>query len=150
VPEEGDIIMKPFTATALISLAGILGAGTALAQDRGVRATMPFDFEVGGQLLPAGTYTITPISDNRIEIRNRDKHVAMQALALADSNRSKRGGVLVFDRYSNQYFLHEILCESAAMNLNLPTSKEEKKARVAGEVQASIPSNSGEVLIAAN
>lgn len=141
--------MKPFTTTALITLAGILGAGNALAQDRGVRATMPFDFEVGGQLLPAGTYTITPISDNRIEIRNRDKHVALQALALADSNRSKRG-VLVFDRYADQYFLHEILCEPADMNLNLPTSKDEKKARVAAEVQASIPSNTGQVLIAAN
>ena len=34
----------------------ILSAISATAQSRGFRASVPFDFSVGGQVLPAGTY----------------------------------------------------------------------------------------------
>lgn len=137
--------MKRITGIALLTLASILSAGTALAQSYEVRATVPFDFTVGNKLLPAGNYTITSVSDNTIEIRNREEHVAVQALALADSNQSKTGK-LVFDKYAGQYFLREILCDTASMNVNLPPTKWEKRARME---EASIPKDGGQVLVAA-
>jgi hypothetical protein len=44
-----------------------------------------------------------------------------------DSNTSPNGGKLKFHRYGNQYFLSEILCEQANMNLQVPTSKTEQR-----------------------
>ena len=67
--------MKWITAVALLTIASIVSAGRALAQDRAVQATVPFDFTVGDKLLPSGTYTITSVSSGVILIQNYDKHV---------------------------------------------------------------------------
>jgi hypothetical protein len=140
--------MKRITAIALFAVASILGAGNALAQDHEVRAVVPFDFTVGSKLVPAGNYSIIQIADNQIEIYSRDQHVAMLALTFADSNKSTNGSKLVFDKYAGQYFLSEILC-SSAMNVKLPSTNQEKRARQAAEEQARIPDDSGQVMVAA-
>ena len=102
-------------------------AGTSFAQSNGVRATVPFDFTVGDKLLPAGTYTIKEQSQHVIVIQNNDKPIAMLSLVDGDSNKSPNGGKLKFHRYGSQYFLTEILCDRANMNLEVPTSKTEKR-----------------------
>ena len=118
---------------ALLTLAGILSTGTTLAQS----------YEV---LLPGGNYTITSVSNDGIEIRNQEKHVAVLALAFPDGNQSENGGKLVFDKYAGQYFLREIFCESSGtMNVNLPSTKWEKRARME---EARIPNDGGRVLVA--
>ena len=122
--------MKRITAIALFVIAAFITTGRAVAQDRAVRATVPFDFTVGDKLLPAGTYTITTASSDVIELRNYDRRIAILSTATPDSKESRNGSKLVFDKYGDQYFLSEILCQSASMNVNLPTSKAEKRARV--------------------
>jgi hypothetical protein len=121
--------MNRNTVTALFTLAALVTAGGAMAQGRAVRATVPFDFTVGDKLLPAGSYEITEPSNGIIEVQNRDKHVAMLATTTYDSHESRKGGKLVFDKYGDQYFLSEVLCEQAAINVSLPPSKQEKHAR---------------------
>jgi hypothetical protein len=118
--------MKRIQAIALLAIANFAMAGTSFAQSNGVRATVPFDFTVGNKLLPAGTYTIKEQSDHMIVIQNHDKPIAMLSLVNGDSNRSPNGGKLKFHRYGSQYFLTEILCDQANMNLQVPTSKTEK------------------------
>jgi len=125
--------MKRITSTALLTIAvlitSVLIAGTgAMAQGHAVRATVPFDFTVGDKLLPAGTYEIWSPSTDRIEVQNRDRHVAMLVTTTYDSHES-RNSTLVFDRYGDQYFLSEILCRSAAMNVSVHQSKAEQHAR---------------------
>jgi hypothetical protein len=135
--------MKRITAIALFTIAGFVIAGSALAQNRAVRADVPFDFTVGDKLLPPGTYEITTAMSGVIEIQNRGKHVAVLTPASPDNNTSQTGK-LVFDKLGNQYFLSEILCQSA-MNVSVPLSKYEKQARMQ---QAMIP-NRSQVLVAA-
>ena len=86
-------------------------------------AAVPFDFTVADKLLPTGTYTITPEASGVIMIENRDKHIAVLSQTSYDSHESRKGGQLVFDKYGNQYFLSEILCQTAAMNVNVAPSK---------------------------
>jgi hypothetical protein len=119
--------MKRNTAIALLAIANFAMAGTSFAQSNGVRANVPFDFTVGDQLLPAGTYTIKETSEHMIVIRNHDKPIAALSLVNGDSNKSPNGGKLKFHRYGSQYFLSEILCDQANMNLEVPPSKTEKR-----------------------
>ena len=118
--------MKRITAIAFLAIANFAMAGTSFAQSTGVRANVPFDFTVGNKLLPAGTYTIKEQSNHVILITNYDKPIAALSLVNGDSNTSPNGGKLKFHRYGSQYFLSEILCEQANMNLQVPTSKTER------------------------
>ena len=133
--------MKRTTAITLLAIANLAMAGTSFAQSNGVRATVPFDFTVGSKLLPAGTYTIAPATENKsvIVIRSHDKAFAALSLVHQDDNKSPNEGKLLFHKYGGQYFLSEILCDRADMNVELPTSKREKRAQLQ---QATLQSSS--------
>lgn len=121
--------MKRITALALFTVSSILGAGMAMAQTHGVKATMPFDFTVGGKLLPPGTYKILAVNDDVIEIQNQEKTVSILSQSSPDSTVSEDGGKLVFDKFGDQYFLREVLGGASALNVNLPSSKSERYVR---------------------
>jgi len=133
--------MKRTTAIALLAIANFAMAGTSFAQSNGVQATVPFDFTVGSKLLPSGTYTIQQDSKNEnvIMIKSHDKPIAVLSLVNRDSNKSPNGGQLLFHKYGGQYFLSEILCEQADMNVAIPPSKTEKRAQLQ---QATLESSS--------
>ncbi|MGC1360890.1 MAG: hypothetical protein WA419_13995 [Silvibacterium sp.] len=138
--------MKRITTIALFAIASVLGPGKALAQGHAVKVTVPFNFTVGKNLLPPGIYKILPVTDNVIEIRNQDSQVSILSQISPDSNLSKNGGELVFDKYDGQYFLREILVESAALSVNLPPTKAEQRAR---RQEAMLP-NHIQLVLAAN
>jgi hypothetical protein len=145
---KGDTIMKRITALALFTLASILGVGSAFAQvqSREVRATVPFDFTVGDKQLPAGTYFIAQATDGTVQIQNRKTRVVMFTLASQNGSPST-GCLLDFDKYAGQNFLHAVLCQSAAISINLPASRLENRARVQ---EAKLHHSGGQIMIAAN
>lgn len=118
---EANHIDRAFTIAVLITAALVPATGT-MAQGHAVRATLPFD----------GT----------IEVQNRDNHVAMLTTTLYNSHESRNS---VFDKYSDQDFLSEILCRSSAMNVSVPASKQEKQARM----QQPALRNASQVFVAA-
>ena len=136
--------MKRITAIALFALATLV-AGSAMAQERAVKATVPFDFTVGSAHIPAGTYTIMSTSTSTlIELRSDTGKVHIFGAAYPDGKQWNRSS-LVFDRYGDRYFLHEIRCSNSAMNLELPVTKWEKQAQ---QQQASLEQHTDEVFIA--
>jgi len=137
--------MKRITAIALAVLASFVTIGSVSAQEPSVRATVPFDFSVGNKLVPAGTYTITSASANVILIRSGEQKVALMSVAFADGKQPKNS-VLVFNKYGDQYFLHEILSSSGSLNLQIPTSKAEKRV----QTQEASLSTGNQVLVAMN
>lgn len=140
--------MKRITAIAF-ALAALVTAGSAMAQEHAVKATVPFDFTVGNAHVPAGTYTIWSAgsSGNLIEVRNDNGKATIFGTAYA-AGKSSQTGKLVFDKYGDRYFLHDILCSTVSMNLELPVSKAEKSAQ---SQQASLQSeNKDQVFIALN
>jgi hypothetical protein len=50
-------------------------------------------------------------------------------MVLPENTQAESGGELVFTRYGNQYFLHQILCEYPSMNVHLPQARAEKWIR---------------------
>lgn len=139
--------MKRITAIALLAIANLAMAGTSFAQTSAVQAKVPFDFTVGNKLLPAGTYQIRSQSGSgtTIVIKNHDKPISAIALVNPDGARSKTGGKLIFHKYGDQYFLSEVLCDSADMNVALHPSKTEKRVLM----QQAMVHPSSEVFIAA-
>jgi hypothetical protein len=137
--------MKRITAIALLAIANFAMAGTSFAQSQSVRAKIPFDFTVGKQLLPAGTYTIKAKSSGLLVIQNHDKPVTVLTIAEQDGARSPNGGKLMFHKYGDQYFLSEILCDSEDIDVKVPSSKTEKRF----QLQQAMVHPSSEVFIAA-
>jgi hypothetical protein len=139
--------MKNLTAIALFVAAGIATAGSALAQDHKVTATVPFNFTVSGRTLPAGNYTIgnDGNSPRIIRIYDREKALGVMAVTVPDTSTSG-DNKLVFHRYGNQYFLSEIRTANESMTCHLTTSKQEKWAKAQTQ-EASLRVNN-DVLIA--
>jgi hypothetical protein len=137
--------MKRITTIALLAIANFAMAGTSFAQSKMVRANVPFDFTVGKQLLPAGTYTIKAESSGLIAIRNHDKPITVLTIADQDGARSPNGGKLMFHKDGDQYFLSEVLCDWADMDVSFRPSKAEKRV----QLQQAMVHPSSEVFIAA-
>jgi hypothetical protein len=96
---------------ALGALATLVAAGLQ-AQSRAV-AKIPFDFTVQAVTLPAGEYTLAPLSDaGVIQIRNNEtgKSVAVLAPpALSNYKGDKTAlGKVIFHRYGDHYFFSEV------------------------------------------
>jgi hypothetical protein len=127
--------MKRIIAIALFAASSLAAAGNLSAQEHLVKANIPFDFTVNNNVLPAGTYTISSLSPSAVQVRNVNGHVAEMSLVQNDDKRSKTP-VLVFQRYGNQYFLHEILAANA-MNLAVPRSKREQRRLQEAKLQES-------------
>jgi hypothetical protein len=122
--------MKRIITIAIFAFTVILSYGRASAQVPAIRVNVPFNFTVADKLLPPGLYTITLASEGIIEIRDRDQRVSIWSAVLPDNQESRTGGELVFARYGNQYFLHEVLCDFATMNVSLPVTRSEKRVRM--------------------
>ena len=81
-------------------------------------------------MLPAGTYQVSYYAPkNAILIRSEDGRFHAFTGTHA-ANPSTRDGEVVFTKYGNQYFLHEVLCGAVSMHVALPASKPEKRARI--------------------
>jgi hypothetical protein len=136
--------MKHITvfAIAVCLLSSFALAGTASAQDHAARATVPFNFNVGDKWVPAGTYLITEdlTHPEEIFIRSEDGKTALLSLARSDDRRSG-AGKLVFMKYGDQYFLHEVLCSVCGINLAFPDSKHEKLTRTRFEAGLLTPTD---------
>jgi hypothetical protein len=133
--------IKVFAITVCL-LASCALACTASAQDHIARATVPFNFNVGDKWVPAGTYFITEDLTNPFEIliRSEDGKTASVSLVRNDDRRPGPGK-LVFMKYGDQYFLHEILCSACGMNVAFPDSKHEKTTRTRFEAGLLTPTD---------
>ncbi len=143
--------MNRILSIALVLASTLAAAGTSSAQDHQIKANVPFNFTVGDQTLPAGTYKIagTENSPALLTMQNWDKRVNVLAMGTPDGyNSKKQDNVLVFHKYGNQYFLSEIRSEGASMNIDFKPTKAEKRART--QVEEAGRSVDDPVLIALN
>jgi hypothetical protein len=123
--------MKRIAAIALYVAATLITTGTAMAQNHGVKAAVPFSFNVNGTWLPAGEYTIGSDA-NRVSIigiGSQEMQSATYALGLVDASEPAKGGLLLFHRYGERCFLSEVRYAHSSTKIRFPVTKTEKKAR---------------------
>jgi len=124
--------MKRTTVLAYLAatLISMISMGSACARAQAPVFKVPFDFTVDNLVLPAGSYQVSYYAPkSAIMIRSEDgRFHAFTAIHPADASTSDSEAV--FTKYGNQYFLHEVLCGAVSMNVALPASKPEKRARI--------------------
>jgi hypothetical protein len=120
--------MKRIAAIALLAAASFVTAGSAMAQENVVRVTIPFNFAVNGNSLPAGSYSIVSGGTSLLTLRDREHGANLIALSTPSHDDTIKDNVLVFHRYGDQYFLSRIRAEGSSMNVYFPVSKREKWA----------------------
>ena len=112
-----------------LAVASMFLAGTLFAQ-QDVQVTVPFDFYVGNsQLMPSGTYRVSPCSANMIVVRNCDGSSAVMNMTLPATGPSRDRAKLVFRRYGDTYFLSQVEGPSLLGGVVLPIDKNEKKVK---------------------
>ena len=129
--------MNRISAIALLAIASAATCAGVMAQQPALIAHIPFDFTVGNTWMPAGEYTITSPTGTVLALKSGN-HTAL-VVSIQAFEESKSGSKLVFNRYGNQYFLHEVLCPSlASLNLEIASGKSEKRVRERA-IEAKLP-----------
>jgi hypothetical protein len=139
--------MNRIATLALFVAATFITVDNASAQNQ-VKVNVPFSFTVGTSTMPAGSYTIKSDSGSRnlVYLNNWGENTHSAALGIPELSNPNETGKLVFHRVGDQYFLSEIRCADASMNIHFPVTKAEKRVRA--QIQtAGLPVNDN-VLIA--
>lgn len=117
-----------------LGLAGAMAAGAAGLQSN-LKVTVPFEFNAGRAVLPAGEYWVErqPVSDTLV-IRNVATAAGVFVRVLpTESHSQDTRARMVFRKYGDHYFLAEIWNAGSATGAAVPKSKRER------EMMASVP-----------
>jgi len=110
----------------LVAVVGIFGLGLAAeAEVRGeIVVTLPFEFVVAGKTLPAGTYKVGHVSDNKFNsliLTNRDTGHSVFVLPSDNESTSTDMPQVSFQRVGGEHFLSAI--ETRNDVYNIPVSR---------------------------
>jgi hypothetical protein len=114
----------------------LLSATSAYAQSFVLRVQVPFQFQAGEKVLPAGEYRVEMnAAFHRVVLQRNDgdEQAALHVfpadrLAIANNN-----AALLFHKYGNQHVLRQVCPAGDAQGFQLPRSKAERElARLSG------------------
>jgi hypothetical protein len=110
-------------AVALVSFAGLGITAKAEVVDQ-IVVTIPFEFVVAGKTLPAGTYRVNPVSDDRwggLILSGVKNHASAIVLPNEVENAPAEKAHVSFETAGNEHFLSKI--ETADSVFTIPVSR---------------------------
>lgn len=120
--------MKHIIASAILVVGATIGLAThASAQDSQIAVKVPFDFMVGGQALPSGTYRIQPAGEF-LQFSNLDRKASVFTITYHGDPTLDGTSSLKFDVVAGQHFLRQIESPSSRTAMDFPVSKAERNA----------------------
>ena len=127
-----------FLVVMALVTAGTQVQGQSLAS--GIRASIPFDFNVADKKLPSGKYSIGRIrqdsADTVLVITNLDEGLnAIRFSIPVQTRRPQQQSTFVFHRYGDQYFLFQVWTAGES------TGREFIKSRAEREIQQNLAAN---------
>lgn len=127
-------------AIVLVAMITAALVGTSFGQASGpLKANIPFDFQVGNTMLPAGEYRLDQMNSILL-LASADKsaHAAI-AVRRCETLKEQEKSKLVFHRYGSDYFLSTIWVAGDRAGRDVPTSKREKEiAKSAGSTEVAL------------
>ena len=128
-------IVKVITKGSLLAamlLVGSVASTQGQSLTNKIKANIPFDFSVGEKKLPAGTYSVSRLSQSSdpavIAITGEDGHTkAIRLSNSAQRSQAKDQTTLVFRHYGDQYFLFQVWPAGATIGRQFPKSRSERE-----------------------
>jgi hypothetical protein len=116
-------VVFALAAFLLINIPNCFGQSTQL------RANIPFDFYVGAQLMPAGTYMVQSVgAGTAIQVSDGGRNSAF-LLTHAAKNRQLDKSRMVFRRYGSEVFLSELYWTGFDLGRAVKVSERELQAK---------------------
>jgi hypothetical protein len=134
---ERRIIMKKqaYTVIAMMVLIGSVVVA-AQAQSSGrthLRVNIPFQFNVGNKLMPAGEYVVRSVSYDSsnvvLKIENRDGEAKAMLMTRTIDGKAQNSAKLIFNRYGSQYFFGQLWVDGDGDGLQAPKCRAERAAQ---------------------
>lgn len=123
----------------ILLVIGLFAGLTCLsAQAQDLKANIPFDFQVGKTLMPAGEYRVSYRANGLLVVRQEGgQHISHMSLPLPAFRSDKaKAGSLQFNRYGDTYFLTTVWSPNSQDGYALPKSaREQEIASRAGQKQ---------------
>ena len=142
-----NVVVKMGLLAVMMIIAASVSANAQTLQYR-LTANIPFDFSAAGEKLPAGKYWIkraqTSDGDMVVQISSVDGQSNITRLTIPVSAKQPvKTGLLVFNRYGDEYFLSEIWPAGGATGRELHKSRAERdlarKAKDSGIAAVNAP-----------
>ncbi len=123
--------MKTRHAIVLILVVLLVGGGSMLMAgglaNLSIRASVPFAFRVGNELMPAGQYRVTYVNTrDLLMIQGVENGSAVLTHSIPSGKNTGDAAKLVFHRYGEAYFLRQVWIPGTNAN-ELLQSKGEKE-----------------------
>jgi hypothetical protein len=117
--------------TGVLAIGALTSASHAVAQEGlAAKVDVPFAFQNGSQHLPAGTYRIDLNSEHMIILRGTAPNAAGVAMTNPEQRaKAQAKGTVVFRKYGDHYFLHEIWMPESTTGRKCVTSRAEQKEK---------------------
>ena len=119
--------MKYQLGNALLLLTSLCGlvVGARAETHREVTVKIPYEFVAGGRTLPAGTYTVSRLSDDRragLSIVSYEQQSGVLVLTNQFENRPADDAKVRFERVGDMYYLSSIETLDGVYTVSLPHS----------------------------
>jgi hypothetical protein len=126
-----NVVVKMGLLVVMMIIAASVSANAQTLQYR-LTVNIPFDFSVAGEKLPAGKYWVKRAQqsdgDMVVQISSADGHSNVTKLTIPVSAKEPvKNGVLIFNRYGNEYFLSEIWPAGGVTGRELHKSRAERE-----------------------
>jgi hypothetical protein len=97
--------------------------------NRHLIANIPFQFQQGERVLPAGAYEVSQVGSNSYVLRSQSTGTStlLKPSVSIMGNSTQQSGKLLFHRYGDRSFLSQIWKPADQLGLELPTSRAEKQ-----------------------
>ena len=129
-------------------LIGVLATGVlasashAVAQGTAMKVTVPFAFQNGAQLLPAGTYRIDLNTEHLMILHGTVSNAAGIAMTFPEQrSKASATGKVVFHRYGDHYYIREVWIAGSTEGRECVMSHAEKREKQRLVAENSTPSN---------
>jgi hypothetical protein len=107
-------------------------SAVALMAQGPLKATIPFDFNVGSKSFAAGVYTVHQVNGHVLRIQNINGETGILEMVQPADPSSKRGNcILTFNRYGGSYFLAKVSEDTKAWNFHRSRAEKEMIAKAA-------------------
>jgi len=114
----------------------------ASAQQNTVIVTVPFDFAIGGKVLPQGEYRISTDGDF-LTVKDNEQNTQLFLRGTKGEPSKDDHSALVFDNFDGNYFLRKIVSTADNMNMEFDESNLERKTRTSESSRSILAQVSG-------